>query len=104
MGWKETCAMEERFKFIEDYKSQDFNVSELCRRYGVSRQTGYKWIERYEQEGVDGLKDQSRAPNNHPNQISPEVELAIIDARQRHPTWGPMKLHEWLQRRDRRVA
>jgi transposase InsO family protein len=100
MGWKETCAMEERFKFIQDYKSEEWSVAELCRRFGISRKTGYKWLERYELEGVDGLRDQSRAPDTHPNQVAKGVEALIVEARSQHPTWGPVKLRAWLTQRD----
>jgi putative transposase len=98
MGWKETCVVEERFRFIEEYKATDCSVAELCRRYGVSRKTGYKWLQRYEEEGVDGLKDQSRAPQNHPNQVLSEVTEGIVELRRQYPLWGPEKLRARLQR------
>jgi putative transposase len=98
MGWNETCAMEERFKFIEEYKQERDSVAELCRRYGISRKTGYKWLERYEEGGLEGLRDQSRAPQTHPNQIGVDQEARILTARSQHPTWGPVKLRAWLMR------
>ena len=98
MGWKETCAVEERFRFIEDYKQNDVSVAELCRRYGVSRKTAYKWLERYEYDGLDGLRDQSRAPRNHPNQVLPELAEAILEMRRQYPLWGPEKLRARLAR------
>lgn len=103
MGWKETCAMEERFKFIQEYKSQQWSVAELCRRFEISRKTAYKWIDRHQQEGIEGLRDQSRAPDHHPNQIADQLELRIVEARQQHPTWGPVKLRAWLEQQDRRA-
>ena len=90
--------MEERFKLIQEYRSNDWSLAELCRRYGVSRKTGYKWLERYEEQGLNGLANQSRAPQNHPNQVLPEVAEAVIDLRRQHRLWGPEKLHAWLQR------
>jgi transposase-like protein len=86
MGWKETRAMEERFKFIQEYKTEERSVAELCRRFGISRKKGYKWLERYELKGVDGLRDQSRAPDRHPNQVAQGVESPIVEARSQHPT------------------
>src|SRR3954467_10220607 len=98
MGWKETCAVEERLRFIQEYKTNHWSMAELCRRYGVSRKTGYKWLERYDEEGLDGLRDQSRAPQKHPNQVLSEVAEAIVELRREYPLWGPEKLRAWLQR------
>jgi transposase InsO family protein len=98
MGWKETCVVEERFKFIEEYRSENWSLAELCRRFGVSRKTGYKWLERYGEAGIEGLADQSRAPRSHPNQVLPEVSEAVVELRRQYPLWGPEKLHARLQR------
>src|SRR6266536_1179205 len=98
MGWKETSVVEERFKFIQEHQSGDWSVAELCRQYGVSRKTGYKWLERYGEKGLEGLRDQSRAPLQHRNEVVVEVADAIIDLRRQHPLWGPEKLNAWLQR------
>src|SRR5215813_5123580 len=100
MPWKETHVMEERFRWIEDWKKQQWSIAELCRRYGVSRKTGYKWLERYQGEGLDGLRDHSRAPLSHPQAVLADVEDAIIRARSAHPTWGPEKLRAWLVRQE----
>src|SRR5271157_2384961 len=98
MGWKATCAMEERFRFIEEWKRNEDCVAELCRQYGVSRQTGYKWIRRYEQGGIEDLSDRSRAPHSHPNEVVEEIVDAVVAVRGEHPRWGPEKLRESLQR------
>jgi len=97
MGWKETCVMEEGFKFIQEYQNEEDSFAELCRRYGVSRKTGYKWVERYEAEGIDGLRDQSRAADYHPNEVLKEVGDEVLKMRRRHPHWGPAKLRVRLQ-------
>jgi putative transposase len=65
----------------------------------VSRKIGYKWIERFEAEGVDGLKDRNRAPHTHPNAVGEAEEAAIIAVRERHPSWGPKKIKAWLASR-----
>lgn len=62
MPWKETCAMDERKEFILAALGREASVSELCRRWGISRKTGYKWLERYEEIGSSGLSDRSHAP------------------------------------------
>lgn len=66
MPWKETCAMNERMKFVVDYEQREVPLAVLCRQYGISRVTGYKWLKRYEVEGVEGLQDHSRAAKHHP--------------------------------------
>jgi putative transposase len=91
--------MEQRERFITDLRFGLFSVLELCARYGVSRKTGYKWIERFEEEGRHGLVDRSRAPKTCPHRIDPLVARTICDARRRHPTWGPRKILQWMQPR-----
>ena len=91
--------MEQREKFIKDLRFGLFCMAELCDRYGVSRKTGYKWIERFEEDGRHGLDDRSRAPKTCPHRIEPVVAYAICDARRRHPTWGPRKILQWMEPR-----
>lgn len=92
MPWKETSAMDERMKFIAEYLREESTITDLCRGYGISRPTAYKWIERYEEEGPGGLEDRSRAPHDHPNAVCREQEEAIVDFRGKHMTWGPKKI------------
>ena len=61
MPWNERSILSERLSFISDFDRKEASIAELCRRYGISRKTGYKWIERYESEGPRGLEDRSRA-------------------------------------------
>src|SRR5215467_1844098 len=96
MPWKESSVMEQRRKFIEEYESDLVTMAELCRRYGISRETGYKWVKRYQESGWEGLEDLSRAPQRHPNRTAPELEERIVALRRRHPRWGPRKLHTHL--------
>jgi putative transposase len=96
MPWQETSPMEERKQFIDDQRLGLYDMKELCARYGVSRKTGYKWLERFEEEGRRGLANRSRAPHRCPHKIGDEVATAICDARRRHPDWGPRKLLDWL--------
>jgi transposase InsO family protein len=76
-----------------------YTVSELCDRFGISRKTGYKWLDRYEEEGVDGLKDRSRRPKSSPNRTPGEIEELLIEVRRAHPSWGPEKLIDVVGRR-----
>ena len=62
MPWQETLLMDQRVQFIADYQRDVFDVAELARRYGISRKTAYKWIDRYDVGGPAGLVDRSRRP------------------------------------------
>ena len=97
MPWKETCAMDERMRFIVEWQRGEVGMAELCRRAGISRKTGYKWVERYEGEGVVGLVERSRAPHHRPGQIAEVVAARLLAARAAQPTWGPRKLVARLQ-------
>src|ERR1017187_5438800 len=98
MPWKECGVREERFRFVDEWNSGDWNMAELCRIYGVTRKTGYKWVERYELGGMDGLRDLSRAPLRHSNEIPEKVEEQGIAVREEHPFWGARKIRAWLVR------
>src|SRR5690348_3041853 len=78
-------------------------VADLCREYGISRKTGDKFKNRFEQLGQVGLLDQSRAPKVIPHRTPPELVGIIIAERKRHPTWGPKKLKDTLEQRLARV-
>jgi putative transposase len=100
MPWKERSALEERRDFIKRWSEGDQPVAELCREFGVSRQTAYKWIDRFEAEGEEGLESLSRAPHNSPQQMSAATRRAILQLRQAHGRWGPRKLRAALQRQQ----
>lgn len=84
--------MDQRVQFIADYHRDVFDVAELARRYGISRKTAYKWLDRYASGGPAALCDQSRRPQHSPHAISETVAAALVEVRQRHPTWGAKKL------------
>jgi putative transposase len=100
MPWDETTRMTQRIRFISDLDSCLYTMTELCERYGISRQTGYKWSQRYAELGVEGLKDRSRAPKSWPHGLWPEVSDRLLALRRSHPTWGPRKLLAWLRKRE----
>ena len=104
MPWKETCLMDERIKFVGDCLKDEWSVAELCRYYGISRKTGYKWIERYQVCGMEGLGDMSRAPRYHPNATPATVEDRIVGFRHEHPHWGPRKLIHRLRQIQPAIA
>lgn len=80
--------------------SKDLTMVEACRRFGISRKTGYKIAARHAEIGMAGLQDAPRAPKSHPNQSSPEVEGAVLRVRKAHPTWGSKKIL-WVLDRER---
>jgi transposase InsO family protein len=92
MPWRESCAMDERMRFIVDYGSADWTMSELCERYAVSRKTGYKWLERYRLDGAEGLLERSRAPHAHGRATAEPLAAAIVGLRRERPSWGPRKI------------
>jgi transposase InsO family protein len=96
--------MEQKRLFIQDYVHGSFSMSELCGRYGVSRKTGYKWIARFEQEGLQGLRDRSRCPHESPSATPGDQVEAILELRKRHPFWGAKKLLHVLQTRQPKTA
>lgn len=100
MPWEVTCVMDRRVEFIGDWLKREWSMAELCRSYGVSRKTGYKFVTRCHQHGAAGLGDHPRAPHHHPHEVLPHIQAAILEARCAHPTWGPRKLLAWLTRHD----
>src|SRR3982751_4648908 len=72
--------------------------TELCKEFGISRQTGHKWLRRYRELGPLGLVEQSRRPDSSPGSTGEDVVLAILELRNRHPSWGPDKVARVLQR------
>jgi putative transposase len=104
MPWKETNVMDEKMSFVGMYLRNEMGISELCRYFGISRVTGYKWIRRYETEGPKGLDDRDRAPYNHRNAIANEIEQMLVSFRGIHSSWGPLKLLAKLSERYPKVA
>jgi len=98
MPWEVNDAVKQRWEFVKEWESEDWGFAELCREYGITRATGYKWVERYQMGGLGGLGDASRAPHRHPNQTSPATEKEIVEVRAKHPRWGARKIQAILQR------
>jgi len=96
--WKTKSPMDLRKEFIKRLATGE-RLTDLCREYGISRKTGFKFRKRFEEFGAAGLLDQSRAPKVIPHKTPREVEALILAERRRHPTWGPRKLKDSLERR-----
>ncbi|HEX4952536.1 MAG TPA: helix-turn-helix domain-containing protein [Thermoanaerobaculia bacterium] len=86
--------MDSRAQFVEAWREGGFSLVELCERYGVSRKTGYKWLRRWEEEGLAGLAERSRAPASCPHRTEERCEQALVVSRRKHPRWGARK-HLW---------
>jgi putative transposase len=99
MGWMETCAVDERMRFVMAVEQRDETFALVCRQFGVSRKTGYKWLARYREGGVEGLRERSRAPLHRPQAMGQATAERCLSVRREHPTWGPAKVRGMLERR-----
>ena len=90
--------MEEKLRFVFEYEQGDRSMTELCQGYEIARETGYVWIRRYRERGLEGLVEQSRAAWRHGNQTPAEIEQRVLELRQAHSRWGPRKLKRVLER------
>ena len=97
MPWKEITTMSLKLEFINFAMTEHCNISELCRRFEISRKTGYKWINRYLEGGTSAISDQSRRPHNSPNKTSAEMEKKILKIRHLHTAWGGRKIRKRLE-------
>jgi transposase InsO family protein len=108
MPWKASDAVALRQEFVELAMQADANIARLCRRFGVSRQTGYKWIGRFRDDaGEAALLDRSRRPQRSPARTDEAIEEQVAALRAAHPAWGPRKLRRVLLDRailDERTA
>lgn len=99
MVWKETTTMEQKIEFITEWRSGIYSITELCRQFSISRPTAYKYIERFEKEGLEGLYEKSRAPSNHPNKTKDYIEDSVVALRRKHPRWGAEKIWKLLEKK-----
>jgi len=98
MPWKETHRSQEKLRFICDYLSGNYSVTELSIKYGISRKTAYKLINRFNDKDLDGLVEYSRRPHSFPNSVSDEVVSEILSIKNRFRSWGPKKIRAYLHR------
>lgn len=96
--------MTERARFVALYEEGLYTMTELCQRFGIARKTGYKWLERCKEAGVEGLADRSRAPQHCPHRTSTAVETLLVREREKHPHWGPKKLVPYLRKQQPELA
>ena len=98
MPWKECSVMDERVRFVAMVLGGE-SMSDACRLFGISRKTGYKFLNRYKQEGPEAFSDRSRRPVRYANQLPVQVESLIVRAKREKPHWGARKIRDILARR-----
>lgn len=98
MPWKTMGTMDQKIELITDWNSEYFNITYLSRKYGLSRPTVYKWLKRYKEFGVDGLKERSRTPLHSPNQTKDEIVKLIVDEKLKNINRGPKKIYYQLKK------
>lgn len=98
MPWKERSVMDERIRFVARLLEGE-RMTDVCREFGISRKTGYKIFERYQEHGLEALTDRSRRPVHYANQLPHQVETAIVALKREKPHWGARKIRELLVRR-----
>lgn len=99
MPWKECNVLNQRTEFVLKSLDRGITFSDLCRDYGISRKTGYKWRERFMCDGLSGLDDHSRRPVNSPDSLSEQVVCEIVRFKNAHPHWGPYKIRQLYLRK-----
>src|ERR1044072_6999299 len=96
MPWRTLTPMSQRLEFVVLATQSGLAMSELCRRFGVSRKTGYKWLARYKAGGAEGLQERSRRPHHSPRLVAPVLADLVVAVRE-ETTWGGRKLRRRLQ-------
>lgn len=97
MPFREVSRMDERVEFVMLALAEDVNMRGLCRRFGISPTTGYKWVERWRQRGAAGLAEVSRRPHGSPLRSDAATEAAVLSVRGDHPAWGGRKIARRLK-------
>lgn len=98
MPWKTMEVREQRVRFAVAASRQEKPFRQLCQEFGISRPTGYAWLARYQQHGIEGIQERSRRPHNSPRQTAAELERLVVQYRLRYPDWGARKLRVVLSR------
>lgn len=92
MPFSEVSVVQSRLSFVLSVLVEGLSVSVACRRFGVSRSTGYKWLERYAEDSVAGLSDRSRRPHTSPTKVPLSVEQSVLELKHKYPVWSGKKL------------
>lgn len=98
MPWKITGPMDQKIQLIADWQKIQHSITDLSKKYGISRKTVYKWCDRYKRKGIDGLKDQSRIPSYNPNRTTDDIIKLLIKEKLKNRKRGPVKIYHQLKR------
>lgn len=96
MVWQSGSIMDKRLEFVRLVEAGGISISELCRRFGISREAGHKFLRRFREEGPEGLRDRSRRPYDSPRRTPEAMESQIVTLRREHP-WGGRKIARRLR-------
>ncbi len=104
MPWKTMDTQQQRIEFVVAASRKERSFQELCQQFGISRPTGYLWVERYREQGWEGMVERSRRPQRSPQRSAAAWEERVVEWRQRYPDWGARKLQWMLAREGVRLA
>ena len=96
MPFKVRTKMEQKVEFICEWLTGKYTITELCSAFEISRPTAYKLIHRYENFGIEGLREKKSTPKYHPNKTNQEVEKSILRLKEKHSLWGAKKIRKLL--------
>jgi len=99
MPWKGVTVSEQRQRFLEDFRLSYYSITDLAERFGISRRTAHKWVNRFERHGQEGFHEQSRRPHSCPWQTDPAIVEELVALRKAHTNWGPAKLLDLMHQR-----
>jgi putative transposase len=103
MPWKITEPMDQKIQLIAEWQKELYSITDLSKRYGVSRKTVHKWCSRYKRQGIDGLKDLNRAPKRTPNKTAESIVKLLINEKLKNRKRGPKKIYYQLKRQYPRL-
>lgn len=99
MAWKRMDVRDQRVRFVVRANQEPRSLAGLCQEFGISRPTGYLWLKRYQEQGLEGVWERSRRPHQMPSRTEWAVEAQIVELRRQRPDWGARKLQVLLARR-----
>lgn len=95
---REISKVEQRYDAVMAVVQGGFTVTEAAQKFGVSRESVYRWMKRYEEGGLEALAEGSHRPKHSPLQTPAEIETRVVEMRRQHPLWGPLRIQHQLQR------
>lgn len=98
MPWKIIGPMDQKIQLIAEWQKEQYSLTDLSKKYGVSRKTVHKWCSRYEKQGIDGLRDQNRAPKHSPNKTTEDILKLLVNEKLKNRKRGSKKIYYQLKR------